>query len=417
MAGLTEKGKNALSLAIKFFENQAFSAADLSQASGEKIASATLAAVANQGYLIRKDTKPVTYTLIENAAGLFNLERKERKGCDNSSLRAAQTAKRDEFYTRYEDIEAECIKYKQYFLDKTIYLNCDDTPEASEFFKFFVAKFDAFGLKKLIATHFNEEKSSYGHMLYRDLNGDGFIDMDDIEFFELSGDGDFRSPECVKILKESDIVITNPPFSLFREFVDQLIEFNKFFLIIGNENAIGYKNVFAYIKENKIWEGYNQPRPKEFFIPDDYNIKNLSIDKKTGKRMAKFGNTLWFTNLPVKKRNKDLILTATYYDDKNKRELYQKYDNYDAINVNRIANIPKDYYGLMGVPITFISQYNSDQFEIVDITKRGAGNPALRTKIYTKEDYSNYSDLNGNSVLIIDGKPKIIYTRLLIKRK
>ena len=133
--------------------------------------------------------------------------------------------------------------------------------------------------------------------------------------------------------------------------------------------------------------------------------------------MAKFGNTLWFTNLPVKKRNEELILTATYYDDKNKREAYQKYDNFDAINVNRVANIPKDYYELMGVPITFLSQYNSDQFEIVDITKRGAGNPALRTKIYTKENYSNYSDLNGNSVLIIDGKPKIIYTRLLIKRK
>ena len=417
MAGLTEKGKNALNLAIKFFENKAFSAADLSQVSGEKIAAATLTAVANHGYLIKKNTKPVTYELIKNASQIFTLEKDEGKGCDNSNLRAAQIAKKDEFYTRYEDIEVECIKYKQYFLDKTIYLNCDDTPEVSEFFKFFVAKFDAFGLKKLIATHFDNEKSSYGHVLYRDINGDGFIDMEDIEFFELKGNGDFRSPECVEILKECDIVITNPPFSLFREFIDQLIDFNKFFLVIGNENAITYKNVFTYIKENKMWEGYNSPRPKEFFIPDDYEVKNLFIDKKTGKRMAKFGNTLWFTNLPVRKRNEDLVLTATYFDDKNKRELYQKYDNYDAINVNRVANIPKDYYDVMGVPITFISQYNPNQFEIIDIAKRGPGDPALRTKVYTKEEYSNYSDLNAGPVLIENGKLKNTYPRLLIKRK
>lgn len=396
MAGLTEKGRNALNLAFKFFEKETFSAADLSRVSGEKIAAATLTAVANQGFLVKNNTKPVTYTLIENAKELFALSN-EGRGCDNSNLIQAKEAKRDEFYTRYEDIEAECIKYKHYFVDKVIYLNCDDTPEASEFFKFFVAKFEAFGLKKLIATHFDDKKPSYGHMLYRDNNGDGFIDMEDIEYFSLSGNGDFRSPECVEILKESDIVITNPPFSLFREFIDQLIHYNKKFLVIGNENAITYKNVFSYIKNNQMWEGYNSPRPKEFFIPDDYDMKNLGIDKKTGKRTAKFGNTLWFTNLPTRKRQEEIIFTASYYDDKNKRENYPIYDNYEAIEVSKVINIPKDYMGKMGVPITFLSQYNPQQFEIIGCSA------------YSNDDYY------GIGALYVEKKKK--YARIIIKRK
>lgn len=396
MIKLTEKGNTAFNFAIKYFKDRIFSAKDLSQISGQNFTASTLNALVKRGLLIKKDTKPVTYKLVEKAEKILELNQ-EIKEHGNSNLQRAKDSKRDEFYTRYEDIETECNRYKEYFINKIIYLNCDDSPEKSNFFKFFVNNFDNLSLKKLIATHFDDKNPSYGHMLYRDNNCDGFIDVEDIEYFPLKGNGDFRSPECIQILKESDIVITNPPFSLFREFIDQLMEYNKKFLVIGNENAITYKNIFSYIKDNRIWEGYNSPRPKEFFISEDYEIKNLGIDKTTGKRTAKFGNTLWFTNFPTKKREEELILTATYYDDKNKREEYPYYDNYAAININRVKNIPKDYFGVMGVPITFLAYYNPNQFILLGDSRYHDGN-------------NSADDIN-----FINGKQ--LFKRLLIKRK
>ena len=288
----------------------------------------------------------------------------------NTNLNKAKQVKNDEFYTRYEDIEAEVMKYRKQFRDKIVYLPCDSLK--SEFWLFFVANFQSFGLKKLIATHYEKDGQSY--KVWTD-DGNNIIQED------LMGNGDFRSPECIEILKECDIVCTNPPFSLFREFVDAIMTHGKQCLIIGNKNAFIYKEIFKMIKENKIWLGYTQPK--------DFRIEDGSTTKKIN------GLARWFTNLTVNKNNEELLLTKTY----NPID-YPKYDNYDAIEVGRVVNIPKDYDGVMGVPITFIDKYNPNQFEILGCSK-SYGRP-------------KGWDTNINMIPIINGKQK--YMRILIRR-
>ena len=341
----------------------------------------------------------------------------------NKSLNVAKEAKKDEFYTQLADIENELKHYRQHFRGKTILCNCDD-PYESNFFKYFANNFNAFGLKKLIATCYNgspvvgqelplfaidkegeDKKVAYKVEIteVKDMNGDGRIDLADVRYLIqndknvlsiLKENGDFRSRECIELLKEADIVVTNPPFSLFREYVAQLMEYDKKFLIIGNQNNVTYKEIFPLLKGNKVWLGINAGSQK-FEVPKDFEKGNTYIDKD-GKKYAKFGNICWFTNLDNKKRHEELILYCKY-----SQEEYPKYDNYDAINVEKINEIPLDYDGIMGVPITFMINYNPEQFDIVGITDR---NSPLCTKIYTKNDASNYSDLNRRSVLVIGGK-------------
>ena len=265
----------------------------------------------------------------------------------NKNLHSAKKAKKDEFYTQISDIEKELFHYREHFKDKVIFCNCDD-PRESNFFKYFALNFEFFWLKKLITTHYETEKQSYKLEIDRklDLNNDWKINLDDIVEIPLKQNGDFRSPECIEILKEAQIIATNPPFSLFREYVAQLMEYEKEFIIIGSLNAITYKETFKLIKENKIWLWYTHV--KEFLKPD-WTIQ-------------KFWNVSWFTNLEIKKRHENIILYKTYYW--NEAE-YPKYDNYDAININKVKEIPCDYEWAMWVPITFMDKYNPDQFEIL----------------------------------------------------
>lgn len=287
----------------------------------------------------------------------------------NTNLYNAKKAKNDEFYTRYEDIEVEVMEYKEQFQDKIVYLPCDSLK--SEFWSFFINNFQSFGLKKLIATHYEKDGQSY-----KVWTNDG----DNIFQEDLIGDGDFRSQECIEILEECDVVCTNPPFSLFREFVDTIMSHNKLCLIIGNQNAFTYKGIFKLMMNNKLLIGHN--KIKEFYRPD-------------GSTQT-FGNVCWFTNMKVNKCIEKLVLTKTY----NPID-YPKYDNYDAIEVGRVANIPKDYDGVMGVPITFLFKYNPDQFEILGCSKN-YGRP--------KE-----WDTNINMNPVVNGKEK--YFRILIRRK
>lgn len=386
---LTEKGKQAFDLACEYFANEAFSAADLSAKSGEKIAPASLTALEKKGLLEKFPTKPVTFKIIDGAKELVETEGEVKKGCDNDNLRRAKKVKNDEFYTRLEDIEAEVSKYKKYFKNKVVYLNCDDK-ESSMFWKYFELNFDAFQLKKLIATYYSETEPVYAYKLELsdDLNHDGFVDERDVVKTPLKGNGDFRSQECIDILKESDIVCTNPPFSLFREYVAQLIEYNKQFLIIGNKNAFTYKEIFPLIKDNKIWVGIT--KPTDFFIPAD-DGEGVILSKKMN------GLTRWFTNIPNKKRNEPMILTATYKEGPNHREDYPKYDNYDAIEVSKCKNIPCDYDGVMGVPITFLDDYCPEQFEILGDSR-----------------FHDGSDIS-NDINYVNGKLK--YRRILIRKK
>ena len=353
---LTEKGMNALNQARKYFPKGEFSAKDLSEACGEKIVAATLNAVVNQGYMQKLGGTPVQFCLTEGLTEEdFDALNNVKKGCDKTNLDRAKREKNDEFYTRYEDIEAEVMKYRKQFAGKVVYLPCDDPAEKkSEFWSFFVNNFDAFGLKKLIATHYDENGQAYKIWIEDDLSGDGYIDDSDALQEDLIGNGDFRSPECVEILKECDVVCTNPPFSLFREFIDLLITHKKEFLIIGNKNALTYKEIFPLIKDNKIWVGYEQPK--------DFRLEDGTTSNKVN------GLCRWFTNMPTTKRNEEIILTKNY----NEAD-YPKYDNYDAINVDKVVNIPKDYLGAMGVPITFLDKYNPNQFEIIKFRKGDDG--------------------------------------------
>lgn len=265
----------------------------------------------------------------------------------NSNLHKAKTEKNDEFYTMLTDIEKELSHYKKHFKNKIVFCNCDD-PEESNFWNYFALNFEFLGLKKLISTHYEQGRPSYKLEIIKDVNKDGKINKLDTIKTPLKQNGDFRSEEAVELLKECDIVVTNPPFSLFREYIDLLVQHKKKFLVVGNNNSITYKECFKLIKDGKMWLGVNFI--KNFVQPD--------------KSIKTFGNICWFTNLDHKKRNEEIILYKNY----NKKD-YPKYDNYDAINVDKVKDIPCDYDGVMGVPITFLSQFNPKQFEIIKFRK------------------------------------------------
>ena len=330
----------------------------------------------------------------------------------NADLNKANQAKKDEFYTQLTDIEKEMRHYREHFRGKVVFCNCDD-PEWSNFWRYFQLNFYELGLKKLISTHYEENKPSYRMDIVNTDNGEQ-CGIPDYVKTPLKQNGDFRSPECIEILKEADIVITNPPFSLFREYIAQLIEYKKHFIILGNVNAITYKEVFPLIMNNQVWFGASiHSGDREFLVPDTYplNASGYRIDAD-GKKYIRVKGVRWFTNLDYEERH-ELLPLYKYYTP----EEYPHYDNYDAIEVSKTAEIPCDYDGVMGVPITYIDKYNPDQFEIIGMAKRGAGDPALKSKVYTKADYPNYSDLNATPVIITNGIPKNTYPRLLIKRK
>lgn len=313
------------------------------------------------------------------------------------ALAHAQSAKKDEFYTQLSDIEAELRHYRRHFRDKVVFCNCDD-PYESNFFKYFALNFNKLKLRKLIATCYSgspitgdlfemagitdkDTRTPYKAVIttVHDTTGDGGIDMLDVaELFKtgensierLEGNGDFRSPECVALLDEADIVVTNPPFSLFREYLAQLVEHDKKFVIIGNQNAVTYKEVFPLIKENRLWFGASiHSGDRKFNVPDDYplNASGCGIDDD-GRKFIRVKGVRWFTNLDIKQRHDELILVKRY-----KPEDYPKYDNYDAINVDKTKDIPCDYAGAIGVPITFLDKYNPDQFEIIKFRKGDDG--------------------------------------------
>ncbi len=292
------------------------------------------------------------------------------KQSSNKNLHKASKAKKDEFYTQLVDIERELKHYKEHFKNKVVYCNCDD-PRVSNFFHYFSYNFEKLGLKKLIATCYKNQQidlfsqNDSEKAIYLEYKGDkneNYVpDFNEIGIKHLKGDGDFRSDESIKLLKEADIVVTNPPFSLFREYVTQLIEYDKKFIIIGHQNAITYKEIFKLIKENKIWLGYGFKGGAGHFINMHYKDYAVAGDHKEGM----YGVN-WFTNLEINKRHEDLILYKKYYGNE---EEYPKYDNYDAINIDVTKNIPMDWKGAMGVPITFMNKYNPDQFEIIKFRK------------------------------------------------
>lgn len=324
---------------------------------------------------------------------------------NNSNLGAARRAKNDEFYTQLTDIEKELRHYRKHFKGATVLCNCDD-PFESNFFKFFVLNFKRLELKKLIATCYegsavaeyrDGRAKPYKAVVttVHDTTGDGGVDMEDVrnlfelgenELVELEGDGDFRSGECLALLDEADIVVTNPPFSLFREYVAVLMEHGKKFVIVGNKNAITYKEIFPLLKDDSVWLGSESP--SEFFTPDGMT-----------KRVN--GLTRWFTNLDIKKRHEELILVKKYAGHEGE---YPKYDNYDAIEVSKVADIPLDYDGVMGVPITFMDKYNPEQFEIVGGTANGQVPNAMKIGHY--RTYNNP---------VIGGRK--VYQRILVRSK
>ena len=339
----------------------------------------------------------------------------------NTNLHQAKEAKKDEFYTRCEDIEREVYHYRRQFEGKTVLCNCDD-PRVSEFFQYFALNFEWLGLKRLICTCYKNndidlfsqhDKEQAVYIIYDgDRNGNNRIDPEELDVKPLKGDGDFRSRECIELLKEADIVVTNPPFSLFREYVKQLMDYDKKFLIIGSVNAVSYKEIFPLIMQNKIWMGYGFNGGNAYFkIPADArtNYADGVYDEATG--LVKFRNCCWFTNLDTKKRHEELEFFKKYSPAE-----YPQYDNYDAIEVSKTQNIPEDYDGVMGVPITFLDRYNPDQFEILGITDRG-NEYGLKTKEYTKDDVPNAGDLNRRAAYYVDGSLKATYARLLIRRK
>jgi len=385
----------------------------------------------------------------------------------NSDMQKAQRDKKDEFYTQLSDIEAEMKYYKAHFKGKTVFCNCDD-PYESNFFKYFAMNFNYLGLKKLIATCYasspimytqltlwgEEElvnKCEYGGKPYKveitsveDANGDGAIDLEDIEILLkrnkpqlLKGDGDFRSDECIELLKEADIVVTNPPFSLFRQYVSVLEKYKKSYLIIGNVNAINYKEIIPLVMDNKIWLGASiHSGDREFRVPDNYPLEaaGCRIDN-IGNKYIRVKGVRWWTNLDYQQRHEDLILYCKYSP-----ERYPKYDNYNAIDVNVTKEIPCDYYDVMGVPLTFIDFYNPEQFEILGIT---SGRDEFDPLAYPSKRYinpvqhnpdgsiANGSKVNTGAEISYKDKPdgvyytadnaegylKRTYSRLLIRRR
>ena len=325
----------------------------------------------------------------------------------NSNLHKAKNSKKDEFYTQLSDIERELKHYKKHFKDKVVYCNCDD-PRVSNFFHYFSYNFEKLGLKKLITTCYksqemdlfsqnNSEKAIY--LEYEgDKNGNFIPDIDEIGVKHLKGDGDFRSSESIELLKEADIVVTNPPFSLFREYVAQLIKYDKKFVIIGHQNALTYKEIFPLIKENKMWLGYGFKGGAAHFINIHYEDYATAGDHKEG--MIRVSGVVWFTNMDINKRHEELILYKKYSPQE-----YPKYDNYDAIEVSKTNEIPMDYKWVMGVPITFMNKYNPEQFEIVGATEsEGKG--------FSNGLWDNTSKV---SQPLLNGKR--VYKRIFIKNK
>jgi len=340
----------------------------------------------------------------------------------NRSLHAAKASKQDEFYTQLSDIEKEMRHYTAHFKGKTVLCNCDD-PRVSNFFHYFSYNFEKLRLKGLITTCYKNQqadlfsKHTSGKGIYLEYKGDKnrnrVPDPAEIGIHELKGDGDFRSEECVELLKQADIVVTNPPFSLFREYAAQLVEHKKQFIIIGSQNAISYKEIFKLIKDNKIWMGPSiESGDREFGVPDHYplNAAGTRVDS-AGNKYIRVKGVRWFTNLEHQKRHEELVLF-----DKYSRAAYPTYDNYDAIEVGKTKAIPNDYDGAMGVPITFLDKYNPDQFEILGITDRD-NNSGLKTKTYTDADVANPGDLNRRAVIKIGRTYKPTYARLLIRRR
>lgn len=370
-------------------------------------------------------------------------------------LANAKISKQDEFYTLLTDIEKELVHYRDQFRDKVVFCNCDD-PYESNFFKYFALNFNALGLKKLIATCYDgspiaqqelplfaDEENEPKKKAYKveisevpDLDGNGATDLTDVQLLlksssynaisELKGNGDFRSPECIELLKQADIVVTNPPFSLFREYVAQLIKYQKKFLIIGNQNAISYKECFQLIRDNKMWLGASvHSGDREFMIPPTYEVrsKSLRIDEK-GNRYIRVVGIRWFTNMDYPQRHEDLILIKHYTP-----EEYPHYDNYDAINVNTTNDIPCDYTGIMGVPITFLDKYSPDQFEIITLgvgednftpTKKYGKfrNPETGEYCTDKRDFLLYiRDINGKYLTEEGYRVTKLYARILIRNK
>ena len=308
----------------------------------------------------------------------------------NNNLTNAKKAKNDEFYTQLTDIEKEMRHYKEFFKDKVVYCNCDDARE-SNFFKYFSLNFEHLGLKKLITTGYKADGKGVVLVYEGDKNGNRTVDENEITVTELIGNGDFRSEECIEFLKEADVVVTNPPFSLFREYVAQLMEYGKKFLIIGNGNAVTYKEIFPLIKNNELWIGASKGIGGKFsfIVPSDYN--NKFVYEENGVRLGQVNNACWFTNINHKKRNTELDLYKKYNVDE-----YPKYDNYDAID-STTAEIPMDYNGVIGVPITFLDKYCPSQFEILGIANN----------VRWIGDFPCLTFINGNK----------IYNRILIRRK
>ncbi len=356
------------------------------------------------------------------------------KKSSNKNLHKASQAKKDEFYTQRVDIEKELQHYKEQFFGKVVYCNCDD-PYESNFFKYFVLKFNDIGLKKLITTSYVPSpitgtlfplseieglKKSIRKQPFKieinevkDLNNDGAVNLKDIECLLrqnknattlLKGNGDFRSDECIELLKQADIVVTNPPFSLFREYVAQLVEYDKKFLILGDQNAITYKETFKLIKENKVWLGYDNGGTKWFQVPNDYSIETESrIKIENGIKYFSMGRIVWFTNLDTKKRHEEMTLYKKYSPKE-----YLKYDNYEAINIDKVSDIPMDYKGAMGVPITFLDKYNPNQFEIIGQTH--SGDSSSEVEALRKDPEHRHRG-------IVHGENKEKYARILIKNK
>lgn len=359
----------------------------------------------------------------------------------NKNLRQARKAKNDEFYTQLSTIENEVMHYRKHFKGKTVYLNCDD-PRESNFFHYFSYNFERLGLKKLIASCYKSQ--DFNLFSLHDVNekavwleytgekdGGRVPTAEAIGVNYSEGDGDFRSEESIELLKEADIVVTNPPFSLFREYIAQLMEYDKKFLVIGRADAINYKNIFPLVQNNKMWQGVSIGS-FTFELPDDTKSNSYFIDDD-GKKKQTFGNISWWTNLDYPKRHEDIILFRTY---KGNEDKYPKYDNCEAINVDKVADIPKDYSGVMGVPVSFITQHNPNQFEILgssfsseyfEITK-SYKNPI---KVDRKGNKVPSTKINTTIAIPLDKAPeneiyyqadnskplRIPYTRLLIQNK
>jgi len=335
---------------------------------------------------------------------------------DNSSLGRAKKQKKDEFYTRLEDIERELAHYKGHFKGKTVLCNCDD-PRISNFFHYFSYQFERLGLKRLITTCYkNQERDLFSQNASEraiwleytgDKNGNRIPDPAEIGIRYLKGDGDFRSEECIELLKQADIVVTNPPFSLFREYVAQLVKYDKKFLIIGNVNAVKYKEIFPLIQANKLWMGVSiHSGDREFGVPDDYPLYAASyrVDEN-GKKYIRVKGVRWFTNLDYLSRHDEMILWKEYTP-----EEYPTYLNYDAIEVSKTSEIPKDYDGKMGVPITFLDKYNPDQFEIVGMSLELADMKPIRERLGRNDGGPTFYIERG-------GKLLRLYDRIVIRRR